>query len=202
MPSESEILCDGCGRPASPEHIARRLQRLEGATRYRPIHIQTLLLSGISPAVQSDFLYSPDSPHTGEGAQIFSAAGIIQEGRSADSLHSEFQRRGLFLTHILECPLEAVVTRSDEKPEASHESGEDRSLLETRIPKILTRIRRSLKPRRVALISPALAQFVDSFSPASMACDVLLDNSSPFHLDEPDALARLREQLRVPVARQ
>jgi hypothetical protein len=38
------ILCDGCGQPATPEHIAERIHRLELATRYRPIHIQVLWL--------------------------------------------------------------------------------------------------------------------------------------------------------------
>jgi len=41
--------CDGCGQPASAEHIARRLQRLEWATRFRPIHIQALLLAAFRP---------------------------------------------------------------------------------------------------------------------------------------------------------
>jgi len=41
--------CDGCGQPASAEHIARRLQRLEWATRFRPIHIQAPLGSICNP---------------------------------------------------------------------------------------------------------------------------------------------------------
>ena len=54
-----EIICDGCGQPASSEHTARRLQRLEWATRYRPIHLHTLLLGAISPADDANFLYWP-----------------------------------------------------------------------------------------------------------------------------------------------
>ena len=31
------LRCDGCGQAASPEHMARRLRRLEWTTRYRPV---------------------------------------------------------------------------------------------------------------------------------------------------------------------
>src|SRR6202030_4740136 len=57
--------CDGCGQLASAEHIARRLQRLEWATRFRPIHIQALLLAAAVPDADSEFLYSPAAPYTG-----------------------------------------------------------------------------------------------------------------------------------------
>src|ERR1700676_1285930 len=100
MPDSSLILCDGCGQPASPEHTARRLQLLEWATRYRPIHLHTLLLGATSPLVQAQFLYSPDVGHSGEAANLFAAAGMDTQNRSVDALHPEFQRRGLFLTHI------------------------------------------------------------------------------------------------------
>src|SRR4029077_16299303 len=102
----SEILCDGCGQPASPEHIARRLQRLEWATRYRPIHLHTLLLGAISPQALAEFLYSPELTHFGEAANLGAAAGVSTAGKSADSIQSEFQRRGIYLTHVLECPLD------------------------------------------------------------------------------------------------
>ncbi len=101
----SEILCDGCGQPASPEHIARRLQRLEWATRYRPIHLHTLLLGAFSPPAPSEFLYSPEEVHSGEAANLINAACVSIAGKSADAIQSEFQRRGISTAHVFECPL-------------------------------------------------------------------------------------------------
>src|SRR3979411_2475534 len=95
----SVILCDGCGQPASSEHIARRLQRLEWATRYRTLHLHTLLLGVISPQPPAEFLYSPEEAHSGEAAHLVAAAGISAPGKSADVIQSEFQRRGIYLWH-------------------------------------------------------------------------------------------------------
>src|ERR1700688_3058321 len=101
----SEILCDGCGQPASPEHIARRLQRLEWTTRFRPIHISGLLLGGVSPLAEEDFLYA--GKFSGEAGRLLEAVGISTAGKSSDAVLSEFQRGGCLVTHVLECPLEA-----------------------------------------------------------------------------------------------
>ena len=54
LPPNREIVCDGCGRPATPEHIHERLARLEWATRFRPIHIQLLVLIS-APPTGADF---------------------------------------------------------------------------------------------------------------------------------------------------
>src|ERR1700730_16549176 len=97
----SEILCDGCGEPACAEHLAQRLQRLELATRYRPIHLHTLLLGAVSPQPPAEFLYSPQEAHSGGAANLIAAAGISTTGKSADTIQSEFQRRGIYLTHVL-----------------------------------------------------------------------------------------------------
>src|ERR1700704_1387071 len=78
----SVILCDGCGQPASSAHIARRLQRLEWATRYRPIHLHTLLLGAISPQPPAEFLYSPEEAHSGEAANLPAARARMSIGRS------------------------------------------------------------------------------------------------------------------------
>ena len=134
------ISCDGCGQPAAPEHIARRLQRLEWTTRYRPIHIATLLLGGVSPISDADFLYA--GKFEGEAGRVLEAAGISPMGKSAETVLSEFQRGGLFLTYLLECPLDGSVTL----PLTAE------ALLERRAPSAATRIRRSLKPKRVILI--------------------------------------------------
>ena len=50
--STNYLPCDGCGLPASPEHIAERVRRLELSTRFRPIHMGVLFVA----------LAPPDSP--------------------------------------------------------------------------------------------------------------------------------------------
>src|SRR5216684_666718 len=106
MTNSSALVCDGCGQTASAEHIARRLKRLEWTTRYRPVHIHTLFLGAFSPHDEKDFLYAPGGGFQGEAASLLAALGISTAGKTAEAVHTEFQRAGFFLTHILECPLE------------------------------------------------------------------------------------------------
>jgi hypothetical protein len=187
----NSLPCDGCGQPASPEHIARRLQRLEWATRYRPVHIGAILLGGVAPEADADFLYA--GKFKGEASRLLEVAGISPAGKSPETVLSEFQRIGFFLTHVLECPLETG-RLGDPSCEA---------LLRRRASQVLTRIRRSLKPKRVVLISELLAPLADRFSSAEMGCSVLLDGGKPFGLDSsgtPAAARHLREALGAPAA--
>jgi hypothetical protein len=142
--------CDGCGQLADPQHIARRLQRLAWATRYRPVHIQALLLGGIAPKLDSNFLYAPHTLFQGEAGTILHAAQIFTEGKSPEIVLAEFQKLGLMLTHILECPLEDGVS-----------AAQARELLEKQLPSTVARIRRSFKPKRLLLISADLQQLAD-----------------------------------------
>src|SRR5439155_16458759 len=106
MTNSIALPCDGCGQAATAEHIARRLQRLEWATRYRPVHIHTLFLGSASPQKQEEFLYSPNGEFLGEAGALLEAAGVSTAGKTAEAVHAEFQRAGFFLTHVLECPVE------------------------------------------------------------------------------------------------
>jgi len=74
-------VCDGCGAAVGSEHIRSRIERLEMATRYRPVHIQTLLVGTAPPERTEDYLYS-------------------SEAKGAD-----LQRNGIFLVYAAECPL-------------------------------------------------------------------------------------------------
>src|SRR5277367_6808068 len=107
MTTTQELPCEACGQLASPEHIARRLRRLEWTTRYRPLHIQVLLLSAVSPADDANFLYTPDGQFQGEAGALLDALEISREGKSADTILTELQKRGLLFVHVLECPLES-----------------------------------------------------------------------------------------------
>lgn len=164
--------CDGCGQLASPEHLARRLHRLECATRYRPIHIQTLLLGNIAPVDDSDFLYSPAGRFEGEAQRLLEAVQLSREGKSADTVLAEFQRRGLMLTHLLECPVEPGLSDSQVA-----------QVLEAHLPRTIARLRRSFKPRRIILISADLLQVLGALENADLGCPVFPASSSPFFLE-------------------
>jgi hypothetical protein len=185
--------CDGCGQAASTEHFARRLQRLEWTTRHRPVHINTLLLGAFSPREQRDFLYAPSGEFQGEAAHLLDALGISAAGKAAEAVHAEFQRAGFFLTHVLECPLES----DDGKGAAAA------ALLTERLHLVATRIRRSLKPKRVVLISQALGPILEKIMALEPGCPFVLDSGRPFEFDRhvPEkTAARLREALAAPTA--
>ena len=74
-------VCDGCGVTVDAAHIRSRIERLEMATRYRPVHIQTLLVGTAPPERTEDYLYSSET----KGAEL--------------------QRNGIFLAYAVECPL-------------------------------------------------------------------------------------------------
>jgi len=183
--------CDGCGQIASTEHFARRLQRLEWTTRYRPVHINTLLLGAFSPQEEKEFLYAPGGEFRGEAALLLDALGISTAGKTAEMVHAEFQRGGFFLTHVLECPLD---TNAGQEAEAA-------ALLTKRLHLVATRIRRSLKPKRVVLISGALRPILEKILALELGCPVVLDDGKLFEFDGPvpeTAVARLRAALARP----
>src|SRR2546428_1986354 len=143
MSDSIDLRCDGCGQIASPEHIDRRLRRVEWATRYRPVHIQTLLLGAIAPVEDSEFLYSPGKEIRGEPAFLLRAVGISAAGKPPKAIQAEFQRAGYFLTYVLECPLD----------KALHAKADLAKLLAERLPVVASRIRRSLKTKDVKLVT-------------------------------------------------
>jgi len=162
MTNAIPLRCDGCGQVAEPAHIARRLQRLEWATRFRPVHIQTLLLGGACPERDAEFLYCPESTIEGEARNILQAAQVTMEGKSREAILTEFQKLGLMLTHVLECPLADGIS-ADEASAA----------IRSHLPAAIARLRRSLKPKRVFLISGQLGEFAERLRQADLGCPVL-----------------------------
>ena len=188
MTNSITLVCDGCGQAATAEHITRRLQRLEWTTRCRPVHIHTLLLGAFSPLRDEEFLYRSDGEFRGEAAQILEAVGISPAGKTRDAVHAEFQRAGFFLTHVLECPLE----------DEGNLQGGIQAALRKRLAAVATRIRRSLKPKRVMAITEELAVVLDDIVAMDLRCPVLLDHGKPFLLESrpgENGAARLREAL-------
>ena len=185
--NRADLRCDGCGQPASPEHIARRLQRLEWTTRYRPVHIGTLLLGAVAPQNDTEFVYCPAGNWNGEAAVLLAAAGLAPDGKSPESVLAEFQRAGFFLTHVLECPLESGTGGA--------------AGVANRLPAVLARIRRSLKPKKLALLSRDLEHVLPAFLSADLHCAILLDKEKPFAL-EGDVASETAMRLRAAIASQ
>ncbi len=185
MVHSSPLVCDGCGQVASGEHVARRLKRLEWTTRYRPVHIHTLFLGAFSPHDEKDFFYAPGGEFQGEAALLLDALGISTAGKAAEAVHAVFQRAGFFLTHVLECPLE----------DAGSQQADPQAALKARLAAVGTRIRRSLKPKRVMAITEALAPIMEDILRLDLGCPVLLDHGRPFRLGG-SAGQRVGERLR------
>ena len=185
MTNPITIRCDGCGQTASAEHIARRLQRLEWATRYRPVHINTLFLGAYSPQRDEDFLYAPTREFHGEAAGVVDAMGISTAGKAREVVHAEFQRAGYFLTHLLECPLDTEAASGTAAA----------AVMEKRLQPVARRIRRSLKPKRVVLISQALEPILEKILALELGCPVVMDGDKLFEFEglaRKDSLTRLR----------
>jgi hypothetical protein len=167
------LLCDGCGQEATPEHVRRRLQRLEWMTRYRPVHVGTVLLGAYSPDADSDFLYAPTEASRGEAKNVLEAASISASGKTKDVILSEFQRGGFLLGYVLECPLEGE-SRNDAALAA---------LLKARMPSFLARLRRSFHPKRVASISSKLDPLFAGLTETDLGCTLLGDGGQSFAFD-------------------
>jgi hypothetical protein len=184
------MLCDGCGQTASPQHIARRLQRLEWTTRFRPVHVNVLLVSAFPPQADSEFLYAAPGVFQGEAARLLEALDIPYLEKAGAAVLSDFQRRGFLLVHAMDC---------HPNPEVN-DPAEIQLLIKARLSTLFTRVRRSLKPKRVALVSLLLEPLADRFSESSLGCPVILDNGKPFVLQGSDsnaAISRLRSTLSL-----
>jgi len=158
MPSAT-LICDGCGQTADPQHIARRLKRLENMTRYRPIHVQALFLGAASPAVEADYLYSASGTFRGEGLDLLRALAIETEGRAVETALWEFQRRGYLLGYVLECPVPGELLPQ---------------LLAARMEAAAARIRRSLKPKSLVVLGPELKKFENRFEAKSVGAEFVV----------------------------
>lgn len=179
-----DLVCDGCGFGATPEHIAKRLRRLELTTRYRPIHIQAVFLGAQSPPEERDFLYAKEPGFGGEGAALLRAVGIATDARAKDAVLAEFQKRGFLLTHILECA-----------PEAGRVGADLAGAMVRRLPSVLKRLRGSLRPKRVVLISQELAPLAEELTKAAFGGEMVLDGSRPFDLSGVDGVSKLTSSM-------
>jgi hypothetical protein len=152
--------CDGCGITATDAHIRRRIARLELATRYRPIHIQTLFLALAPPDAMEDFFYSvaPPAAERSAAAKQFLNAVMTQAGIggafSGDAAAlAEFQRHNFYLAYVLECP---VAEAYPQRAAAGTDPGIAAAIVSDHRAALLRRIQFSYRPKQVAMIGPEI----------------------------------------------
>jgi hypothetical protein len=143
-------MCDGCGVPADETHIRERIERLEMATRFRPIHIQVLLLGDAPPIRFEDYFYrllrdgeSRSSAAKDFFAEVMKAAGIDADASANEGAAlAEFQHRGFYLADAVECPVPTPQELSERITRAT--------------PTLLKRIEFSYRPKHVVPIGVAV----------------------------------------------
>jgi hypothetical protein len=166
-------LCDGCGAEVDDAHIRRRIARLELATRFRPIHIQVLVLDAAPPSPSEDYFYrtASSAPRSAESQIFFDEVTKCigpnpDKSPTEESALAEFQRRGLYLAYAVECPVE---------------SPEKLAVAVTRLaPTVLLRLNASYRPKFVAPVSAALQPIVSFLQNNSWADRVILHDGKPF----------------------
>jgi hypothetical protein len=181
-------VCDGCGRPVDAEHVKERIARLEMATRFRPIHIQALVIDACPPRGLADFFYSAGSNGNGRsatGRAYFDELAKCSPDSTAkaagdEAVLSEWQRRGLFLAHAVDCCFESASDLESNIAKSGHT--------------ILLRLSASYKPKTVALISGHTRGLVSLLRDAGWADRLILqDSNAPF--DGPGFGTRLAARL-------
>lgn len=185
------IHCDGCTIEASPEHLRRRIARLEWASRFRPIHIQTLILAPAPPAATEDCFYSPEgTPGDGEALAFYedllAACRIAGASEGREKALEMFQHGGFFLAEAVECPFEGG---SDQAFDA---------LVAQLTPTIVRRVRYSYRPKSVLVLSERLAGIAKAIEEAGTGAELLLWEGAPVRLASA-ADAGERERFRAQV---
>jgi hypothetical protein len=190
------LLCDGCGLPASVQHIADRVARLERATRFRPIHINILFLALAPPSDPKKDFYGPNEA----GDPLLAALDIGQAGGapSSDSNTAsviEFQKKGYFQTYLSECP----PTPQAHKNSGPEDSADPEYFSRLSI-SLIRRIRFNYRPKHVALLGANMHPMIKILEQAKLGPLLLLDQGQPLTLPQagdPSSLERFRKTLQT-----
>ncbi len=169
--SPNYLPCDGCGLPASPEHIAERVRRLELSTRFRPVHIGVLFVALAPPVRPEDDFYGPAESKEFfdpflEALEISSSTDTSTPGSDshvADTARlAEFQRRGYYLAYLSECPIP-----ENREPAAS--------TIARLGPTLIRRIRFNYRPKHIAPLGQELFPLVELLKVAGIGPILTLD---------------------------
>jgi hypothetical protein len=170
-------VCDGCGAQVDDAHIRARIERLELATRFRPIHIHSLLIDAAPPASPEDYFYAVGVNRSVRSVasrayfdELMKCAGFASDAAiQEETALAEFQRRGIFLAYAIDCPI--------------GESAELEATVRNLAPTVLLRVRSSYKPKHVALLSSATHELIQPLFDAGWKDRMILDSGGPF--DDP-----------------
>lgn len=181
-------VCDGCGAVADDKHIRERIERLELATRFRPVHIQVLLVDAAPPPRIEDYFYRAAQDREVRSAKgrdyfdrLMKAAGpTTGPGVPEEAALGDFQRRGLFLTYVVECPVAAP-----------HDLGNRVARL---FPTLLKRVQLSYRPKAVALLSDPSSELIEDFRAAGWGGCLVLDEGAPFFSEMSECSASQAEE--------
>lgn len=186
------IHCDGCTLEATAEHLRRRTARLEWASRFRPIHISTLILTPAPPQALEDYFYYPSGLPTDPDARalledLSAACGVNASVEGREAALRKFQHAGFFVAEAVECPVD-------------QEAGADfDSLLARLMPTLARRVRYSYRPKSVLLISDRLKGVAQALASGGVEAKLLPAEGEPIGLADPSdagARERFREQVR------
>jgi hypothetical protein len=184
-------LCDGCGAKTDDAHIRQRIERLELATRYRPVHIAALLIDAGPPARLEDYFYRPaadGNERSPESKAYFDAmtkaVGIDQAAHAnQEAALTEFQRRGFFLAGAIDC--------APASPAA----------IERNAPTLLRRVKVSYQPKSIALISRLTEALIVQFQQNSWSPALILNDGSSFEIPaQAESLAKALATALAPKA--
>ncbi len=167
-------ICDGCGVQVSDQHIRERIERLELATRFRPVHIQVLLIDAAPPQRLADYFYNPAKDHSLRSPasrmyfdELVKCIGVEPGGEIQEELAlADFQRRGLFVTYAAECPMD--------------DNAHLRDAIQHLAPTVLRRVQMSYRPKYVALLSLLSRGLLPAFQTAGWGDRLVLDGGVPF----------------------
>ena len=166
-------VCDGCGARVDDAHIRQRIERLELATRFRPIHIHLLLMDAAPPSRPEDFFYRVSRPSARSVAsrmyftELAKLVGVKpgREGPEETTL-GEFQKRGMFLAYAVECPVE--------------DYNELSAAVRRLAPTVVKRVQTSYQPKYIAPISQPTQELVKLFQMTGLGDRLVLNEGAPF----------------------
>jgi hypothetical protein len=166
--------CDGCGLQVDDAHIRRRIARLELATRFRPIHIQVLLVDAAPPMNEQDYFYRATGNREDRSVvsrmyfdEIVKSAGILLGAdMKEEAALSEFQHRRFFLAYAVECPVDSQEALS--------------AALNRLAPVMVKRVNTSYKPKYIVPISPPMGELTPLFEFSGWGERLVLNDGKPF----------------------
>lgn len=172
------IYCDGCGQEASPEHLRLRNVRLELASRFRPVRINTLILTPEPAPKIEDLFYFPqgwpkDPQVRSLQEAVMESCGIALSGASGrESALRDFQQKGNFWAGCVECPT------------GLSGDGEFDALARRMAPTLELRIRYSYRPQSILLISERLLGIAAALDQAKLEARLLMRDGRPVPLPD------------------